>query len=57
VRAALHTLAAQELDAANEGAVTIRVLPPGRRVLGTVVAAAPGYDRRIEIDPAGRVTN
>jgi hypothetical protein len=45
--------AARELDAANTGSVTVRVLPLGRRVLATVLAHAPDHDRRTEIDADG----
>lgn len=48
--------ATRELDAANDGTVTVRILPPGRRVLATVLAQARESDRRTEIDPAGAVT-
>jgi hypothetical protein len=47
--------AVRELDAANAGSVTVRVLPLGRRVLATVLAHTPEYDRRTEIDTAGNV--
>lgn len=49
-------VAVRELDAANAGSVTVRVLPPGRRVLATVLAQTPEHDRRTEIDAAGAVT-
>ena len=48
--------ATRELDAANDGSVTVRILPPGRRVLATVLAQATDGDRRTEIDPTGAVT-
>ncbi len=48
-------LAVRELDAANAGAVTVRVLPVGRRNLATILASAPGGDRRTEIDRTGAV--
>ncbi|MGF0319453.1 hypothetical protein [Nocardia fluminea] len=44
-----------ELDMAAAGSVTVRVLPVGRRWVATVLAAAPGGDRRTEIDTAGEV--
>ncbi|MGW0353382.1 hypothetical protein A5780_18055 [Nocardia sp. 852002-20019_SCH5090214] len=49
-------VATRELDAANAGSVTVRILPPGRRVLSTVLAQAPDHDRRTEIGPTGTVT-
>ncbi|MGF6886463.1 hypothetical protein ABIA39_004763 [Nocardia sp. GAS34] len=55
VRRCVIDSAATELDAANAGSVTVRVLPPGRRVLATVLAHAPDYDRRTEIDTEGNV--
>ena len=56
VRRCVIDSAARELDAANAGSVTVRVLPPGRRVLATVLAYTPEYDRRTEIDTEGNVT-
>ncbi|MDO3649099.1 hypothetical protein [Nocardia mangyaensis] len=47
--------AVDELDAAEAGTVTVRVLPVGRRWVATVLAAAPTGDRRTEIDTAGAV--
>ncbi|WP_345496191.1 hypothetical protein [Nocardia callitridis] len=47
--------AARELDSANEGSVTVRILPMGRRILATVLVNAPDQDRRTEIDAAGAV--
>lgn len=44
-----------ELDTAEAGTVTVRVLPIGRRWVATVLAAAPTGDRRTEIDTAGVV--
>ncbi|UGT63554.1 hypothetical protein [Nocardia asteroides] len=55
VRERVVDAAAGELDAATDGTVTVRVLPMGRRVLATVLAAAGAGDRRIEIDAAGAV--
>lgn len=49
-------VAVRELDGANSGSVTIRVLPAGRRLLATVLVDAPQRDRRTEIDVAGTVT-
>ncbi|WP_227980942.1 hypothetical protein [Nocardia spumae] len=48
-------IAARELDAANAGSVTVRVLPPGRRTLATVLAQAPDRDRRTDIGTTGTV--
>lgn len=55
LRARVLDLAVRELDAANAGAVTIRVLPAGRRNLATILASAPGGDRRTEIGSTGEV--
>lgn len=55
VRERVVDAAARELDAANTGAVTVRVLPMGRRVLATVLATGGAEDRRTEIDAAGEV--
>ncbi|WP_433733081.1 hypothetical protein ACQP0C_12500 [Nocardia sp. CA-129566] len=56
VRQQVIESATRELDAANAGSVTVRVLPMGRRVLATVLANAPDRDRRTEIDTAGEVS-
>ncbi len=56
VRQQVIESATRELDAANAGSVTVRVLPMGRRVLATVLANAPDRDRRTEIDTAGAVS-
>ncbi|WP_225726438.1 MULTISPECIES: hypothetical protein [unclassified Nocardia] len=56
VRQQVIEAATHELDAANTGSVTIRVLPVGRRILATVLANSPEQDRRTEIDAAGAVT-
>ncbi|RJO74753.1 hypothetical protein D5S18_14950 [Nocardia panacis] len=56
VRQQVIDAATHELDAANAGSVTIRVLPMGRRIVATVLANAPVADRRTEIDAAGVVT-
>lgn len=56
VRQRVIDSAARELDAANTGSVTVRVLPLGRRVLATVLAHSPRHDRRTEIDTDGNVT-
>ncbi|MGV9822786.1 hypothetical protein [Nocardia xishanensis] len=55
VRQRVIDAAIRELDAANAGSVTVRVLPMGRRVLATVLASAPASARRTEIDAAGEV--
>ncbi|MCP2287638.1 hypothetical protein ACFYT3_16530 [Nocardia amikacinitolerans] len=56
VRQRVIDAAVKELDAANAGTVTVRVLPMGRRILATVLANAPATARRTEIDAAGEVT-
>ncbi|GAB2723489.1 hypothetical protein [Nocardia thraciensis] len=56
VRQRVTDAATRELDAANAGSVTVRVLPLGRRVLATVLANAPDHDRRTEIDTDGNVS-
>ncbi|ATL69018.1 hypothetical protein [Nocardia terpenica] len=56
IRQRVIDAATKELDAANAGAVTVRVLPLGRRVLATVLAHAPEHDRRTEIDTDGNIT-
>ncbi|CCF64508.1 conserved membrane protein of unknown function, putative ''Winged helix'' DNA-binding domain [Nocardia cyriacigeorgica GUH-2] len=55
VRRRVIEAAIKELDAANAGSVTVRILPTGRRILATVLAHAPEQDRRTEIDLAGEV--
>ncbi|ONM47801.1 hypothetical protein [Nocardia donostiensis] len=55
VRQRVIEAATRELDAANTGSVTVRVLPTGRRVLATVLANAPDRARRTEIDATGAV--
>ena len=55
VRQRVIDSAVQQLDAANSGSVTVRVLPLGRRVLATVLAHAADDDRRTEIDTDGNV--
>lgn len=55
LRARVLDLAVRELDAANGGSVTIRVLPAGRRNLTTILASAPGGDRRTEIGATGEI--
>ncbi|WP_454196984.1 hypothetical protein [Nocardia sp. Marseille-Q1738] len=56
VRQQVIDAATRELDAANEGSVTVRILPTGRRILATVLATASDRDRRTEIDATGAVT-
>ncbi|WP_245717690.1 hypothetical protein [Nocardia jejuensis] len=56
VRKRVIDAATRELDAANAGSVTVRVLPIGRRVLATVLAHAPDHDLRTEIDTDGQVS-
>ncbi|MEU7629168.1 hypothetical protein AB0C34_04165 [Nocardia sp. NPDC049220] len=56
VRQQVIEAATRELDAANEGSVTVRVLPAGRRILATVLATGSDQDRRTEIDVTGAVT-
>ncbi|MEV6768330.1 hypothetical protein AB0N05_06800 [Nocardia sp. NPDC051030] len=56
VRKRVIDAATKELDAANAGSVTVRVLPIGRHVLATVLAHAPDHDRRTEIDTDGKVS-
>ncbi|MBF6174944.1 sensor histidine kinase [Nocardia blacklockiae] len=51
--AAVLTEVAQQLDKANAGAVTVRILPPARPVLATILIDAPTELRRIEIDHHG----
>ncbi|MGA6204795.1 hypothetical protein [Nocardia testacea] len=46
-------VAVEALDAAETGAVTVRVLPPGRRLLATVLVSADGDDRRTDIPAPG----
>jgi hypothetical protein len=51
VREVIIATTAHVLDATNAGTITVRVLPPGRQLLATVVAG----HRRIEVDPSGTV--
>ncbi|MEU1980235.1 hypothetical protein [Nocardia sp. NPDC019395] len=55
LRERVIALAVRELDAANSGSVTVRVLPEGRRNLATILASAPDGDRRTEIGRTGEV--
>jgi len=54
VREQVFELAARELTDAESGTVTIRVLPPGRRLLATVLVDGAHADRRTDIDREGR---
>lgn len=56
VREQVFDLAAGELTAVARGTVTIRVLPPGRRLLATVLVDGADANRRTDIDRAGRST-
>lgn len=56
VRRQVTELAAGELVRAENGTVTIRVLPPGRRLLATVLVGSEQDDRRTDIDREGRTT-
>lgn len=49
-------LAIDELDGAEGGSVTVRVLPPGRRNLATLLSTAAGGDRRTEVTASGAVS-
>lgn len=52
-----HALAAARLDAAGDGRITVRVLPPGRAVLATIVAvSADGRESDVTVDSRGAVT-
>ncbi|MEU1525675.1 hypothetical protein ABZ413_26125 [Nocardia rhamnosiphila] len=46
-------IAIEALAAATAGAVTVRVLPAGRRLLATVLVSAGGDDRRTDIAASG----
>ncbi|MGW4845304.1 hypothetical protein [Nocardia brasiliensis] len=56
LRDLVRDIAVQELDNTDRGHVTVRVLPPGRRNLATVLVDAEDRNRRTEIDCAGTVT-
>ncbi len=45
---------AAELDAADTGTVTVRVLPPGRAAMATILCSTDTDTRRVEIGPDGR---
>ncbi|MEU7144869.1 hypothetical protein ABZ942_35890 [Nocardia sp. NPDC046473] len=49
-------VATRELDNVRDGHITVRVLPPGRRHLATVLIDEQNGNKRIEIDRAGTVT-
>lgn len=55
VRDRVVQFAIRALDAADSGAVTIRVLPAGRRNIATVLVSAPEGDRRTDIGGSGEV--
>lgn len=55
VRRQVIETAIRELDAAETGSVTVRVLPVGRRIVATVLADTAEADRRTEIDATGAV--
>ncbi|WP_245665333.1 hypothetical protein [Nocardia sienata] len=55
IRAQVVRLAIQALEAAAEGAVTVRVLPAGRRTVATVLVSAREGDRRTDIAASGEV--
>lgn len=51
--AAVIATAAAELDAATDGTVTVRALPPGRPAVATIVVSTDDDYHRVEIDPGG----
>jgi hypothetical protein len=51
----LRTIA-EELDRARNGSIAVRIVPPGRMKLATVVAHSDTNVRRVEFDLAGRPT-
>ncbi len=53
LREAVVETAVAQLDSVSEGDVTVRVLPPGRGCVATIVIVEPEAYRRIEIDGAG----
>ncbi|MGW5382978.1 hypothetical protein [Nocardia sp. NPDC003963] len=55
VRDRVVQFAVRALDAAEGGAVTVRVLPAGRRNIATVLVSAPDGDRRTDIGRSGEV--
>ncbi|WP_194836875.1 hypothetical protein [Nocardia sp. XZ_19_369] len=52
----VREVATRELDNTTHGQVTVRVLPPGRHNLATVLVDEKCGNRRTEIDSAGTVT-
>ncbi|WP_280501867.1 hypothetical protein [Nocardia farcinica] len=54
VREQVVELAVAELTRAESGTVTVRVLPPGRSLLATVLVGGAQGDHRTDIDRAGR---
>ncbi|AXK88663.1 hypothetical protein [Nocardia farcinica] len=56
VRDQVIRTAVEELNTVDAAAVTVRVLPPGRRALATILVDGPTASRRTEIDPTGRIT-
>lgn len=56
--AGFHQLAADWLDAARDGRVTVRVLPPGRSALATIVAVtAAGGERELTLSADGTLSS
>ncbi|GAA5108993.1 hypothetical protein [Nocardia iowensis] len=56
IRTLIHDVVTRELDNTHRGQVTVRVLPPGRPNLATVLVDQPCGNRRTEINRAGTVT-
>ncbi|KAA8882140.1 hypothetical protein F3087_39530 [Nocardia colli] len=52
----VRQVATLELDKVQDGHITVRVLPPARRYLATVLVDGQNGNKRIEIDSAGTVT-
>ncbi|MFI6172102.1 hypothetical protein ACIBCN_35365 [Nocardia sp. NPDC051052] len=52
----VRTVATLELNNVRDGQITVRVLPPGRPYLATVLVNAETGNRRTEIDCTGTVT-
>jgi hypothetical protein len=55
IRAAFLDLACSWLERTNDGTITLRVHPPGRAVLGSIVVVDGGSALRVELDAAGTV--